>query len=84
MEKNFEEGNYHIIKIRLIDSIKLFLLNYFSIKICKCIYNKKIQRLYNKGTKKIDKELDIVKVLTTLRNIKILMKNSIMSKQVLK
>ena len=33
--------------------------------------------------KKVDKELELVKVLSTLRNIKILMKNSLMTKDVL-
>jgi hypothetical protein len=34
--------------------------------------------------KKVDKELELVKVLSTLRNIKILMKNSLMNEEVLK
>ena len=40
---------------------------------------KKLVRLLNEGRKRIEKELDIVKILKSLRDIKILMKNSLMT-----
>ena len=59
----------------MIDSIILFLLKFIPNPKCFCkfLYNDKLQRLYTKGSKKIDKELDLVKILSTIRNIKILM-----------
>ena len=34
------------------------------------------------GKKRIEKELDIVKIMKSIRNVKILMKNSLLSKDV--
>ena len=38
--------------------------------------------MYEDGTQRIEAELNIVKVIRALRNIKILMRNSLMSKRV--
>ena len=43
---------------------------------------KKLIRLLNEGRKRIEKELDIVKILKSLRDIKILMKNSLMTPEI--
>ena len=43
---------------------------------------KKLLRLLNEGRKRIEKELDIVKILKSLRDIKILMKNSLMTPEI--
>ena len=43
---------------------------------------KKLVRLLNEGRKRIEKELDIVKILKSLRDIKISMKNSLMTPEI--
>jgi hypothetical protein len=42
----------------------------------------KFLSLYEKGQDRIDTELDIVKIMKSLRNMKILMKNSFMDGEV--
>ena len=50
----------------------------------KCMFKKrdKFLSLYEKGQDRIDTELDIVKIMKSLRNMKILMKNSFMDGEV--
>lgn len=44
--------------------------------------NSKLTKLYKKAENRINKELDIVKILTNVRNLKILLKNSMIDEQV--
>jgi hypothetical protein len=39
-------------------------------------------KLLNEGRKRIEKELDIVKIMKSLRDIKLLMKNSLMTQEI--
>ena len=41
-----------------------------------------MQRLYEEGQDRIETELDLVKLMKNLRNMKVLMRNSLMNKQV--
>ena len=75
------------IKIRLRDSIKLFIVNRLGkLFVCGRMWKqeKKFKRLYEIGAERIESELNLVKIMKDLRNIKILMKNSLMSKRVKK
>jgi hypothetical protein len=48
-----------------------------------CFRKKAIfERLYDRGQERIEKELDIVKIIKSIRNIKILMKNSFMDDEI--
>lgn len=73
------------IRLKLRDSIRLFFQNTlgcfspFSL----CWKNKdKMMKLYSRSRERIDSELNIVKILSSLRDIKILMKHSLMSPQI--
>jgi hypothetical protein len=43
---------------------------------------KKLLKMLHDGKKRVEKELDIVKIMKSIRNVKILMKNSLLSKDV--
>jgi hypothetical protein len=42
---------------------------------------KKLQKLYEVGAERIDNELDIVKLMNSLRNLKIVIANSILNEE---
>ena len=42
---------------------------------------KKLQKLYEIGAERIDNELDIVKLMNSLRNLKIVVANSILNEE---
>ena len=44
--------------------------------------HEKLKKLYEKGSEKIKTELNIVKIVKDLRNLKILIKNSLMDPQI--
>ena len=48
-----------------------------------CLFNrdKKIWRLYDDGQKRMEKEFDVVKIIKSLRNIKIFLKNEKLDKE---
>lgn len=68
--------NNRIIKINKLQSLKLFLMKTFSCCIFKFKQNK-LKRLYETGIEKIDKELDIVKIIKALRSLKIFYKDRV-------
>ena len=77
---------HHKINLQGRDIAKLFLTNTFGRPIC-CLkswkkYNK-LTKLYKIGEERIEKELDIIKIMNTIRNVKIILKNSIMSAKVI-
>jgi len=43
---------------------------------------KKLLKMLHDGKKRVEKELDIVKIMKSIRNVKILMKNSLLSHDV--
>lgn len=77
-----EISKHWYIDIKNIDWIR----TYFSRVLCwpKCCFKRreKFLKLYNKGQDRIDAELDIVKIMKNLRNIKILMRNSFMDDEI--
>ena len=45
---------------------------------CCCKADRRLQRLYEEGVDRIEKEFDIVKIVSSLRNLKVYMKNKFM------
>jgi len=43
---------------------------------------KKLLKMLHDGKRRIEKELDIIKIMKSIRNVKILMKNSLLSPDV--
>ena len=79
-----EINRHHEIKITWQDNLRLFLANSLGGLFCDCCWGKKrkMQRLYEEGQDRIETELDLVKLMKNLRNMKVLMRNSLMNKQV--
>ena len=76
---------HHQISIKGRDIAKLFLTNTFGNRCCLKNWNKhaKLTKLYQVGESRIERELDIIKIMNTLRNVKIILRNSMMSDEVL-
>ena len=73
---------HRYIDVKNIDWIKTYFAR---VMWCpKCLFKKrdKFIKLYDKGQDRIDTELDIVKMMKSLRNMKILMRNSFMDEEV--
>lgn len=93
-EKNFpcdyddvmrrELQKHRLIRLSLRDHILLFIHNNLGAVICQkvCLWKKKdkLQKLYSQGQKRIEKDLNLVKLVRNLKRIQILMKNSLMTK----
>ena len=47
-----------------------------------CKKKKRLLKMIHDGKKRIEKELDILKIMKSIRNVKILMKNSLLSPDV--
>lgn len=83
LEKEIHKHRY--IKVKMVDKVLLFL----ALKLGSCFplfacwkRGRKFKKMYETGQERLEKELNIVKILRSLRFIKILMKNSLMSPQV--
>ena len=51
---------------------------------CFCLkVDKKLKRLYHEGCDRIEKEFDIVKIVSSLRNMKVFLKNKLIEPKVL-
>jgi hypothetical protein len=70
-----EVGLHRPINISFQKNVKLFLSVKFSWLGC-CLRNKKLQKLLEKGVKRIEKEVNIEKIVKSLRDIKIFVKNN--------
>ena len=51
---------------------------------CCCCSNRRLDKLYKLGTEQIEKEMDVVKLLKTLRNLKIIVKAKLLDDPLLK
>ena len=73
------------IRIKQRDSVRLYLANRMGKAFpCKKWKNKgKLQKLYRTGEDRIESEMNIIKIMNTIRNIKIILKNSMMSSHVI-
>ena len=49
---------------------------------CCCRADRRIQRLYERGLDRIEREFDIVKIVSSLRNLKVFTKGRFMDKKV--
>ena len=73
------------IHIRDSDSSKLFCLKYIEKYLCCCFKigkSNKLKRLFDEGERRIESELNVVKVIKSLKKLKILIKNSMMDENV--
>lgn len=76
-----ELDKHRHIKIHLVDNIMLYFSRILGVFCSKCCFSKKdkLQRLYDEGEDKLSMELDIVKILKTIRDMKILVKGTLMN-----
>jgi hypothetical protein len=72
------------IRLNFRDKFLLFLTINFKI-IHKCCFNRKaaFEKLYNEGDKKIEKMLDLLRIVKDNRKFKVVLENSIMNKEIL-
>ena len=64
----------------MIDTIEIFVSNMLGCSKFKFLWqDSKLIKLFDKASEKIDKELNVVKVIRNLRNLKILIKNTFMN-----
>jgi hypothetical protein len=75
---------HRFIDIKLKYWVKLYFAKLLGPCCCHCMFKRKgrFVKLYERGQDRIEAELNIVKILKSLRDMKILMKNSLMDKQV--
>mmetsp|Transcript_1880 Transcript_1880/g.2596 ORF Transcript_1880/g.2596 Transcript_1880/m.2596 type:complete len:210 (-) Transcript_1880:575-1204(-) len=78
-----EQNKNRKISIRLLDSLLLYFTNSVFGRFCclgMCWRNKqKFQKLYNIGSKRIENELNIVKIMKNIKDMKICLRHSLMS-----
>lgn len=81
MKKEISKHRY--IKVKLIDEIKLYFARHLGPLVSGCCFKRKENfiKMYDRGKDRIDAELNIVKIMRTLRDLKILMKNSLMDEE---
>ena len=78
-----EYRKHHIIRLKFVDNVKLYLSNMLPDVMCQpfCFSKKaKYQKLFEVGKDKVDAHLDMVKMIYNNSMIKTLMKNSLMNK----
>ena len=79
-----EVDTHRDIHIKTCDSFRLCLVNYFKVIYCACFdrcfkRRKKLQKLFHGVEDKITSETNIVQIMKNLRNINIILENSLMS-----
>ena len=76
-EVHMELKKNRFIKLNWLNNLKLFLLNNLNIcSYCRILPRKhKLKKLYNEGQDKINYELNILKIIKNIKNMKILIKN---------
>lgn len=76
-----ELKKHRYIDVSLADNIMLYFSRIFGVVCSNCCFSKKfkLQKLYEEGEEKLSNELDIVKILKTLRDMKILLKGTLLS-----
>ena len=84
IQKLKQAAQFKNIKISFKDSLLLYFSNYFGLFYTKGCWNKKkkLQKLLDVGNDKIDGELDVVNIMNDLRNLKIMLTFSIMTRKV--
>ena len=79
-----EIKKHKVIKISFLDNLYLYVTKALG---CDCFdkiwsKRKKLTKLYEKGQDKLETQLNILKIIKSLRNLKILMNNSMMTVKV--
>ena len=86
MSEKKEISKHRLIRMSFKDSFLLFLQNYCPRVIMYCCpcwkHNKQIIKLYQDGKMRIEKDLNIIKLVRNLKRLKIIMKSSLMDKDV--
>lgn len=79
-----EIEKHHIIRLSICNNIKLYVANILNRLCCSCCWKKKekFQRLYEMGQEKVDGQLDMMKLIQNLAKLKIVLKNSLMSPEI--
>lgn len=79
-----EIDRHRVIKISIKDSFMLYTSEIFGRCFCDFCWSKKkkLQKLKEMGADKIEGELNIVKIMNYLRNFKVVLKNSLLTKDV--
>ena len=79
-----EIKKHHIIRISNLNNVKLFLANFFNRLCCSCCWKKKekFQSLFEQCQDKVDSQLDVMKLIQNLAKLKIILKNSLMSPEI--
>ena len=83
-KKNQEFQKFKSIKINFKDSLLLYLSNWFGMCYSKKCWNKKtkLQKLIDVGSDKMESELNVINIMNDLRNLKIMLKSTFMTKEV--
>ena len=77
-----------VIKLTLKDNVLLYIANMFGD--CGCCFDrmwkkkKKLQKMYEDGSERLDAHLDVLKIVKSLKKLKILMENSMMTEEMKK
>ena len=77
-----EIAKHRYIEVKNIDWIRTYFARVIGCPTCLFRKRDKFLKLYEKGQDRIDSELDIVKIMRSLRNLKILMRHSFMDEEV--
>ena len=83
-ERKSELSNHRHINLRIIDQVALYFANLMGVCFpCICWSKKeKLQRLFERSDDRIQKELDLIKVVRNMKSFKILLKNFLMTDKV--
>lgn len=76
IKKELDKHRY--IEIRNLDWIRTYFARVLYVPQCCFPKRDRFLKLYDKGQDRIDTDLDIVKIMKSIRNMKILMRNSFM------
>ena len=80
----FEISKHYTLHLKIMDKVKLYLSQYFGFLCCKPCWMRrdKFTKMYEEGASKMEKELNIFKLLKSIRRMKILVKNQMMTPKI--
>ena len=80
MERN------RIIQLSTKDNVLLYISYYLKFLCFDCCWSKKrkLQKMFDDGTQKIENHFDVIKIVKSLKKLKILMENSFLTEDVKK
>ena len=68
--------------LKKLDKVLLFFAPLLGIFCSRWTKYQKLKRLFNKGNAKINKEFNVVKIVKSLRNMKVFFKNSLITEKI--